>query len=191
MPALPAACPHCAVTMRQVTARARSGYGLLLDQCPHCGGVWCDRWELYPLAADEAHRLDPLDETRLHARPPTPRTPGRCPRCTAALRPFTDPALPADAVIERCPVCDGMWLNRGSLARSKPRRPTSDGAPPAVVADLTRALGSTTHWPAVSNLDAATYAADDAPDDGRDWSTWLRRAGPWVALATLLRLLLR
>ena len=51
MPSLPAPCPHCAVTMDQVTAHARSGYCLILDQCRRCGGIWCDRWELYPLDA--------------------------------------------------------------------------------------------------------------------------------------------
>ena len=51
MPSRPAPCPHCAVTMREVTAHARTGYGLLLDQCPRCGGIWCDRWELFPLDA--------------------------------------------------------------------------------------------------------------------------------------------
>lgn len=190
MPAQPAPCPHCGVIMHHVTARARSGYGLLLDQCPQCGGIWCDRWELYPLDADEAHRLDPLDEHRLHAAPRPLAAPGRCPRCTAPLRRFADPALPADAAIERCDVCDGMWLNRGSLARAKPR-PADAGQRRRTAAILTRALGNTTSWPQVANLDAATYAADDAPADQHAWIDWLRAAGPWLALATLVRLVLR
>jgi Zn-finger nucleic acid-binding protein len=176
--------------MHQVTARARSGYGLMLDQCPQCGGVWCDRWELYPLDAGEAHRLDPLDDDRLHAGPPPPSAPGRCPRCTAPLRPFSDPVLPPDSAIERCAVCDGMWLNRGSLARAKGRTAAGDDYTRRVDT-LTRALGNQATWPQVSNLDAATYADDEAPTDDRQWLEWLRSAGPWIALAALLRLVLR
>ena len=191
MPSRPAPCPHCGVTMAQVTARARSGYCLLLDQCRRCGGIWCDRWELYPLDATEAARLDPLDEQRLHRAitATTPSTPGRCPRCTAPLRPFRDPGLPADTRIERCPVCDGMWLNRGSLARVK--RPAA-GEQPARTRHLTGTLARTATWAEVSNLDAATYAADEPPTADRDsWLAWLRSAGPWLALAALVRLLLR
>jgi Zn-finger nucleic acid-binding protein len=130
----------------------------------------------------------------LHARSPT-ATPGRCPRCTAALRPFRDPALPADARIERCAVCDGMWLNRGTLSRVKRRAPPPAALTPAaeaaLVAHAGSQLGASSAWANVSNLDAATYAVDDAPDGGEDWRTALSKLGPWVALAALVRLLLR
>src|SRR5690606_23055822 len=115
----PAPCPHCGVLMHGVSARATNGYRLVLDQCAQCGGIWCDRWELYPLDAAEAERLDAVDTDLLAVPPPAPVRPGRCPRCTCALRPFRDPLLPDDAVIERCPVCDGMWCKRGALRRAK------------------------------------------------------------------------
>ena len=188
MPSLPAPCPHCAVTMDQVTAHARSGYCLILDQCRRCGGIWCDRWELYPLDAAEAARLDPVDEPHLQTAPLPPAGPGTCPRCTSPLRPFRDPALPADARIERCPVCDGMWLNRGELGRTKHRA----AAPPDRARHLTDALARGATWAQVSNLDAATYETDEPPtDDAASWLAWLRSAGPWVALAALMRLFLR
>ena len=189
MPSRPAPCPHCALTMDQVTAHARSGYCLLLDQCRRCGGIWCDRWELYPLDAAEAARLDPFDESRLQSPAEASQGPGRCPRCTTPLRPFRDPALPPDARIERCPVCDGMWLNRGALGRAKQRPP---GPAPERARHLAQALGSTATWAQVSNLDAATYDADEPPaSDQIGWREWLRSAGPWIALGALLRLLLR
>jgi Zn-finger nucleic acid-binding protein len=178
--------------MQTVRARARSGYCLLLDQCSRCGGIWCDRWELYPLSAEDAARLDPVDAAKLHGQTATPAPPGRCPRCTATLRPFRDPTLPADARIERCAVCDGMWLNRGELARMKrqmpPRRPGDDAE---LIARVGGQLGASTAWSQVSNLDAATYAADDAPPDGANWRDTLRSASPWLALAAAVRLLLR
>lgn len=174
--------------MAQVTAHARSGYGILLDQCPRCGGIWCDRWELYPVDGGEAARLDAPDEGRLHAPSPPPAAPGRCPRCTNALRPFRDPALPPDAMIERCPVCDGMWLNRGTLRRVK-EHPAGKAPPP--LPQLTGALARDATWAQVTNLDAATYAADEPPQDDAAWSDWFRSAGPWIALAALLRIFLR
>lgn len=174
--------------MHAVTARARSGYCLLLDQCPRCGGIWCDRWELYPVGADEAARLDPVDAAQLDATAPATTGPGRCPRCTSALRPFRDPAIPAGARIERCTVCEGLWLNRGELRRTRQRAaaPRSDALP-----HLARALGNDAAWPRITNLDAVTYTADDTASDDLDWREWLRNAAPWVVLATLLRLLLR
>jgi len=192
MPTKPAPCPHCGVLMRSVSARARSGYCLLLDQCPQCGGIWCDRWELYPLEAGEAARIEGLDEAQLHAAGPPAGASGRCPRCTAPLQPFRDRALPDDARIERCGVCDGMWLNRGELTRLKRRGPTrTSGADSALVARVGGQLGLSTTWSQVGNLDAATYADDAPPDDSTDWRTALRTAGPWMALAALLRLVLR
>jgi Zn-finger nucleic acid-binding protein len=186
-----APCPHCAVPMREVAARARSGYLVLLDQCPQCGGVWCDRWELFPLAAEEAARIDPVDDTVLHAATAPPRSPGRCPRCTAALQSFRDRALPPDARIERCGVCDGMWMNRGELARMKRRTPPAPSQRDAL-ARLASSYGELSHWSKVANLDAATYAADGDDADERPhmraalWST-----APWIVLRALLHLLLR
>jgi Zn-finger nucleic acid-binding protein len=193
MPAKPAACPHCELTMLAVHARARSGYCLLLDQCGQCGGVWCDRWELYPLDADEAQRIDPVDTAGLQAESVTPRRPGRCPRCTVALRPFRDPGLPVGARIERCAVCDGMWLNRGELRRIKqhaPARRTVVDA--ALLARVGAQLGASTSWAQVSNLDAATYTPDPSlGDDLPSWRDALSGSGPWAALASLLGLLWR
>jgi hypothetical protein len=82
-----------------------------------------------------------------------------------------------------------MWLNRGELARIKEH---DAGSRPAPMPQLTGALARETTWAQVSNLDAATYAADEPPtDDPSSWLAWLRAAGPWLVLAALLRLLLR
>lgn len=177
--------------MRGVTARARSGYAIALDQCPRCGGVWCDRWELFPLMPEEAARIDAVDERQFLAPTAPPRPPGRCPRCRVPLQPFRDASLPADARIERCPVCDGMWMNRGELARAKrrarPQRPLRSDA----LQRLAAAYGAAAKWSTVANLDAATYAddGDDALRQEREASPWA--SAPWVVLRMLLRLLLR
>ena len=58
-------CPQCEVPMKPVTARANPGSLIELDQCDHCGGIWCDKWELFPIQADEAARLEPADQELL------------------------------------------------------------------------------------------------------------------------------
>lgn len=181
-------CPHCACAMREVAARARTGYLILLDQCPQCGGVWCDRWELFPLTAEDAVRIDAVDNARLRQPSHTPETPGRCPRCTAPLQPFRDPMLPHDAHIERCRVCDGMWMNRGELSRLKQRTPPT--RPPANLAQLAASIGTATSWSRVANLDAATYAHDVEDEPAPNLRATIASAGPWIVLQALLRLLL-
>lgn len=188
----PARCPQCAEPMHEVSARARSGYLIVLDQCARCGGIWCDRWELFPLAAEEAARLDPVDETQLHAAADTSDTPGRCPRCTAPLQPFRDPNLPPDARIERCRVCDGMWLNCGALSRAKQRTPpTRTPVQSATVDRLAETYASTTHWSKVANLDGATYQIDNDEAGPSEAGKAAWAAVPWIVLRTLIYLLMR
>ena len=183
-------CPHCAVTMRDVAARTRTGYLISLDQCPQCGGVWCDRWELFPLAPEEARRIDPVDPAQLHAATALPQSPGRCPRCTTTLQRFRDPSLPDDATIERCRVCDGMWMNRGELARAKSHSPPTRGADGSALAALAARIGADSTWSKVTNLDAATYAVD-CDDRSAETRALLWSTAPWIVLRVLLRLLLR
>jgi Zn-finger nucleic acid-binding protein len=177
--------------MREATARARTGYLIVLDQCPACGGVWCDRWELFPLSSAEARRLDPVEAERLHAPNSAPETQGVCPRCEIELRPFRDPLLPSDARIERCRVCDGMWLNRGELRRIKEGK--SPMAPPSAadVERLAERLGAAATWSKVKDIDAALHAVDDPSNDPDELRSALWSASAWIALQALLRLLFR
>jgi Zn-finger nucleic acid-binding protein len=108
--------------MHEVTARANPGTLIQLDQCRKCGGIWCDKWELYPVDADEAERMDgknAVDESLLAASVGAIRRSLYCPRCTAPLGRCKDPGLPADLRLERCSRCDGIWLNRGEMKRFK------------------------------------------------------------------------
>ena len=113
----PLPCPGCGNDLRQVYAEAHYGRYLLLDQCPGCGGIWFDHWELYYLKDGEANRLDPVDQEKLLALTAFQKGPHLCPRCQKDLEPFRDPNLPEDTKIERCPGCNGLWLNRGELQK--------------------------------------------------------------------------
>ncbi len=192
MPGVAPLCPHCSVALREVNARACSGYLIVLDQCPQCGGIWCDRWELFPLAADEAARLDPVDTKSLgaSARKGGVAT-GRCPRCAIPLRRFRDPVLPADTRIERCRVCDGMWLNRGELARVKRRaaaraRPRDDA-----LERLAASYAASSKWTRVPDLDGALQQREEDIGDAAELRSTLWSTIPWVVLNTVLRLLLK
>ena len=61
----PLQCPGCGSSLKEVCAEANYGRYLLLDQCPDCGGIWFDNWELYYLKNGEANRLDPIDSEKL------------------------------------------------------------------------------------------------------------------------------
>ncbi|MGD0946465.1 MAG: zf-TFIIB domain-containing protein [Candidatus Binatia bacterium] len=192
-------CPQCAAPMNEVRAEAKTGYMVMLDQCPRCGGIWCDRWELYPVTEAAAERIDAVDQEALHRSVEPADEQLECPRCRARMFRFRDPAIPADARIERCPNCDGMWLNRGELRRFK-----EHGTPPGTAALVQpphssaseQELDRLTHrtldpksWPTVSTLSDAfdpSHEAMDA-DEVRDE---LRSGALWLIARTVLRLLL-
>lgn len=112
-------CPQCEIPMHAVTARANPGSLIELDQCPRCGGIWCDKWELFPIQVDEAANLEPVDQALLRSPTPATKRTLYCPRCTARLAMPRDPMLGPDIQFQRCPKCDGIWLNRGQLTRYK------------------------------------------------------------------------
>jgi Zn-finger nucleic acid-binding protein len=105
--------------MNAVTARANPGTLIQLDQCGKCGGLWCDKWELFPIDPDEAERVEDIDTALLAAPVKLPQRALHCPRCTAPLQECKDPALPAELLFERCLRCEGIWLNRGELISYK------------------------------------------------------------------------
>jgi Zn-finger nucleic acid-binding protein len=106
-------CPECGAALRDVYAEANYGRVLLLKQCKRCGGVWFERWELYFLKDTGLASLASVDIQLLGAHiTKGGDKPSACPECSKELKPFTDPLLPKDARILRCPGCSGLWLNR-------------------------------------------------------------------------------
>ncbi len=189
-----AECPDCRLPMRDVSARARTGYLLALDQCERCGGVWFDRWELFPLHHAEVERLDPVDGKRLH-QPAESGALGNCPRCDVGMREFRDANLPDDARIGRCHVCEGMWLQSGQLRIVKREAVRSTPLPSkpedAIVVELAKAYADDAKWSNVEQLDAATYETEEPPPDFSTIGDALKSTVPWIALQVLFRMLLR
>ena len=101
-------CPIDQSLMRQIGEG-----GVSIDWCELCDGVWLDAGELTRLAHTTA------DLPTLPDKPtsiPSPQRASRfnCPRCQRSMeqRPYSDenPIL-----IDRCPSCQGVWLDRGEL----------------------------------------------------------------------------
>jgi Zn-finger nucleic acid-binding protein len=105
--------------MAEVRAQANPGCLIELNQCRQCGGIWCDKWELFPVDAAEADRLDPVNEDLLRRVIPRPQKTLYCPRCADELWLCADPIMPKEIEFFRCRHCDGIWLNRGQFQRYK------------------------------------------------------------------------
>jgi Zn-finger nucleic acid-binding protein len=113
-------CPNCQVEMNQVKAAGLTkGYFVQIDQCPKCGGIWCDRYEMTQISADDAFKIDSLDHQLL--KKPFKAMMGElsCPKDNLSLIAFNDQNLPQGLQIMRCRKCEGMWLNHGILSRFK------------------------------------------------------------------------
>lgn len=155
--------------MAEVIARANPGSLIQLDQCGKCGGIWCDKWELFPLDAEEADGLDPLNEDLLReAFRRSPKT-LYCPRCTDELRRFADPILPKEIQLLRCRHCDGIWLNRGQFRRFKKYQKSTRAAKMGtdkVAAKLPEVYANPDSWVVTGTKGIYAYPRGEESDDG-------------------------
>jgi len=103
--------------MYEVIVESHYSLPIAIDQCPTCGGIWFDKSELFMAKSGEAGKIDSLDSGLL-ATPSVIQTSKLvCPRDKAELVRFSDRFFPSDIILVRCPVCGGMWLNRGEFLK--------------------------------------------------------------------------
>ncbi|HBA39226.1 MAG TPA: hypothetical protein DCZ05_05670 [Deltaproteobacteria bacterium] len=187
-----AKCPLCETDMKEVSARANPGTLIVLDQCAKCGGIWCDKWELFPVGPEEAERLDPLDEELLQAPVALKKETLYCLRCGDRLRVFQDPSLPPDIQLQRCRRCDGIWLNRGQFGRfkrlQKKTREEKMGRE-ETLQKLVHAYQNPESW--VTTGTRGIYAYPHAEAEGEHWPSITPGGAFWLIFQTLLRLVLR
>ncbi len=91
------------------------GQPIPLDQCVSCGGIWFDESELFRAKQGEADKVDPIDAESFRS-PAEIKADLHCPRDGALLFRFTDKQFPETLALMRCPLCRGIWLNRGGFA---------------------------------------------------------------------------
>lgn len=108
-------CPNDNTEMHEVRVQSHYGLPIFLDQCPTCGGIWFDKSELFMARHGEAEKVDLLDTALLSNKSTIQTAKLICPRDKTELVRFTDKYFPQDIILVRCPVCDGMWLNRGEF----------------------------------------------------------------------------
>lgn len=103
-------CPKCNADLK---ASDLGEYGfVILDICPGCQGAWFDKGELDRLddsVWQDAEELAFSDVSDSHQGL-------KCPKCTAQLRPLV-PMDDKELVLDRCPNCQGFWLDSGELER--------------------------------------------------------------------------
>ena len=120
--------------MHQVQITANYGLPLFLNQCDVCGGIWFDASALYRAKQGEAEKIDLVDTYILTASTPVENKLHLCPRDGAQLCRFNDANFPKDIFVERCPSCNGFWLNRGEFTKFQharqalltPKEPTAE-----------------------------------------------------------------
>lgn len=110
-------CPNDNIEMQSVEVESHYGKTVTLDQCPKCGGIWFDHFELYSVKQGQAEKIESLKVDTLQASSPIENSELLCPRESTKLVHFKDPVFPKDIIIARCPICNGFWLNRGEFIK--------------------------------------------------------------------------
>jgi Zn-finger nucleic acid-binding protein len=110
-------CPNDHVEMQQVRVESHYGLPVMLEQCKSCGGIWFDQFELYSIKAAQAEKIELLDSEILSCPSQVAGSKLVCPRDQTGLVQFTDINFPKEIIVERCPQCNGFWLNRGEFTR--------------------------------------------------------------------------
>lgn len=100
--------------------------GVEIDRCVSCGGIWLDGGEIKELIAQRTapgsdDQLETLITQLASARnapssapPPAADLGTPCPACAGKLTVATF----GDTAIEQCNRCDGLYLDRGELAKA-------------------------------------------------------------------------
>ena len=109
--------PNDNTQMRQVKIQSHYGQPIILEQCSQCGGIWFDESELFRAKQGESDKIELLDTEILRAPANIEGLARNCPRDKAQLFQFKDRYFPKGIILERCPSCKGVWLNRGAFTR--------------------------------------------------------------------------
>ena len=115
-------CPNDNSCMHPVSVCSHYGQPIALEQCSECGGIWFDESELFRAKQGEAERIEALDADALRVSTSIDKAALKCPRDGATLYRFKDRYFPLGIILERCPVCSGIWLNRGHFTRFQQAR---------------------------------------------------------------------
>jgi Zn-finger nucleic acid-binding protein len=106
-------CPDCSTEMA-----VEEVYGVKLDVCPSCAGIWFDPEELRTLLAQDPVARIELEERTVprveqkHAGPSF----RRCPDCSLPLQKYHY-LYDSPIVLDACTNCGGFWVQDGELGK--------------------------------------------------------------------------
>jgi Zn-finger nucleic acid-binding protein len=115
-------CPNDNADMSQVKIESNYGQPILLEQCRECGGIWFDETELFSARNGEAEKIDVFDSKSLWTPANIVKRIRRCPLDQSELFRFKDRYFLKGIILERCPSCNGIWLNRGDFTKFQQAR---------------------------------------------------------------------
>ncbi len=126
-------CPNDNAELYQVKIESHYGQPILLEQCKECGGIWFDETELFSARNGEAENIEVVDSKSLWTPTNMERRVLRCPLDESELFRFRDRYFLKSIILERCPSCNGIWLNRGDVtkfqkARQQLKQPKEKGS---------------------------------------------------------------
>jgi Zn-finger nucleic acid-binding protein len=106
-------CPDCRIEME-----VQRYYGVTVDVCPACAGLWLDEGELRALM-----QIDPLILLSIEDRAlpdvqynPDETVQRRCPRCAIPLHPYRY-LYDSPVELDGCEQCHGIWVDNGELRK--------------------------------------------------------------------------
>ena len=99
-------CPKCPSEIKEMRLE-----GVDFDFCSSCKGIWFDKDEM-AFMAELPVDVPQLQEVRKGAK----NTDFSCPRCQTKLEEMKF-VQNKDLLIDRCPGCQGIWLDTGELKK--------------------------------------------------------------------------
>jgi Zn-finger nucleic acid-binding protein len=149
-------CPNDNTEMCQVKIEGHYGQPILLEQCKKCGGIWFDEMELFSARRGEAEKIEVFDSKSLWTPTNIEKRILRCPLDQSELFRFKDRYFLKGIILERCPSCNGIWLNRGDFtkfqqARQELKRPKERGSEDKRLEEDIKRILSANHAEAASN----------------------------------------
>ena len=102
-------CPNCQIELVEIQYRDQ-----ILDRCSKCTGLFLDKGELEAISrlVSIAHQVK-LEEREIDDIPQPEKD--REVSCPADQSPMYPEEI-AGSIIDRCPHCEGIWLDGGELA---------------------------------------------------------------------------
>ena len=99
-------CPKCRAEIHEMTIE-----GVDLDFCSACKGIWFDRDEM-AFMVELPVDMPEIERVKMEAR----KTDYDCPRCGSKLEEMKF-AEARDLLVDRCPNCEGIWLDKNELPK--------------------------------------------------------------------------